>query len=140
MLAQLIGAKSFGDYVFNARLSYQGSPKGTLPAYDAVTLGGLDNLGGFAQNQINGDDIRYAGLRVEKIIGRLPMGLRGDMRAGLALETAKVGTLYTETQLSGRMNSASIYLGGETPLGPVYLGYGHSDTGVSSVYLFLGTP
>ena len=140
VLAQLMGAKSFGDYVLNARLSYQGSPKGTLPAYDAATLGGLNNLSGFATNQLNGDDIRYAGLRIEKIIGRLPMGLRGDMRAGMAFETAKVGKPYTETQLSGWMNSASIYLGGETPLGPVYLGYGHSDTGASSVYLFLGTP
>ena len=140
VLAQVMGAKSFGDYVVNARASYQGSPKGTLPAYDAATLGGFDNLSGFAKNQLNGDDIRYAGVRVEKIIGRLPMGLRGDMRAGVALETAKVGKPYTETQLSGWMNSASIYLGGETPLGPVYLGYGHSDTGASSVYLFLGTP
>ena len=92
------------------------------------------------QNQLNGDDMRYAGVRVEKIIGRLPLGLRGDMRAGVSLETARVGTPYTETQLTGRLNSASIYLGGETPLGPVYLGYGRSDSGASSVYLFLGTP
>lgn len=140
VLAQLMGAKSFGDYVLNARLSYQGSPRGTLPVYDAATLGGLNNLSGFANGQLNGDNISYAGLRAEKIIGRLPMGLRGDMRAGVALETAKVGKPYTETQLSGWMNSASIYLGGETPLGPVYLGYGRSDTGASSVYLFLGTP
>ncbi len=140
VFARLMGVQSLGDYVFNAKLSYQGSPRGVLPAYDAATLGGFDNLSGFAQNEIRGDDIRYAGLRIEKIIGRLPLGLRGDMRAGLSFETAKVGTFYTETQLPGRINSASIYLGGETPLGPVYLGYGRSDSGVSSVYLFLGTP
>ncbi len=140
LVAQLEGAHSFGDYVLNARLSYQGSPTGVLPAYDAGTLGGFNNLSGFVQNQLNGDDMRYAGVRVEKIIGRLPLGLRGDMRAGVSLETARVGTPYTETQLTGRLNSASIYLGGETPLGPVYLGYGRSDSGASSVYLFLGTP
>lgn len=140
VFASLGGAHAFGDYVLNARASYQGSPKGSLPAYDAATLGGFNELSGFAQNQLTGDDIRYAGLRIEKIIGRLPMGLRGDMRAGVALETGKVGKPYTETQLTGWMNSASIYLGGETPLGPVYLGYGRSDSGASSVYLFLGTP
>ena len=64
----------------------------------------------------------------------------GDMRAGLALETAKVGRPYTETHRTGWLNSATLYLGGETPLGPVYLGYGQSDAGVSSVYLFIGTP
>ena len=140
IFASLGAAHAFGDYVLNARISYQGSVKGSLPAYDAATLGGFNELSGFAQNQLSGDDVSYAGLRIEKIIGRLPMGLRGDMRAGVSLETGKVGTPYTETQLTGRINSASIYLGGETPLGPVYLGYGRSDSGASSVYLFLGTP
>ena len=140
IFSSLGGAHAFGDYVLNAKLRYQGSVTGSLPVYDAATLGGFNELSGFALNQLNGDDIRYAGLRIEKIIGRLPMGLRGDMRAGMALETGKVGKPYTETQLSGWMNSASIYLGGETPLGPVYLGYGRSDSGASSVYLFLGTP
>ncbi|MBL0168543.1 MAG: patatin, partial [Propionivibrio sp.] len=79
-------------------------------------------------------------IRVEKIIGQFPLGLRGDLRAGVALETGKVGTPYTQTQLSGWINSAAIYLGGETPLGPFYLGYGRSDSGSSNVYLFLGTP
>jgi NTE family protein len=138
--AQLEAAHSFGDYVLNAKLAYQGSPTGTLPPYDAGSLGGFGNLAGFVQNQLNGDDIRYAGIRAEKIIGRLPLGLRGDMRAGISFETGKVGTPYTETQLSGWQNSASIYLGGETPLGPVYLGYGRSDSGASSIYLFIGTP
>jgi NTE family protein len=140
VFAQLMGVHSFGDVVLNARLSYQGSLKGQLPAYDAGSLGGLNNLGGFAEGQLIGDDIRYAGLRVEKIIGRLPMGLRGDLRIGLAVETGKVGTPYSETQRSGWMNSASLYFGGETPLGPVYLGFGQSDSGTSSLYLFLGTP
>lgn len=140
LLAEVKAAESFGDYVLNGRLGYQGSARGSLPVHDAATLGGLNNLAGFALNQLIGDDIRYAGLRLEKIIGRLPLGLRGDLRAGIALETGKVGQPLTETRLSGWMNSLSIYLGGETPLGPVYLGYGRSDTGASSLYLFLGTP
>ncbi len=140
LTAELRGAYALDDYVLNASFSYQGSLQGTLPIYDAGTLGGFHNLGGFAPNQLVGDDIRYFGLRAEKIIGRLPLGLRGDMRAGLALETAKVGRPYTETHRTGWLNSATLYLGGETPLGPVYLGYGQSDAGVSSVYLFIGTP
>ena len=140
LTVDLRGAYALDDYVLNARFSYQGSLRGTLPIYDAGTLGGFHNLGGFAPNQLVGDDIRYFGLRAEKIIGRLPLGLRGDMRAGLALETAKVGIPYLETNRTGWLNSATLYLGGETPLGPVYLGYGQSDAGVSSVYLFIGTP
>jgi hypothetical protein len=32
------------------------------------------------------------------------------------------------------------YLGGKTPVGPVYLGYGHARGGQSSLYLFLWLP
>jgi len=138
--AELNGAYALGNYVLNGKLSYQGSLSGHLPVYDAGTLGGFGNLSAFAPDQINGDKVRYASLRAEKIIGRLPLGLRGDMRIGLALEAGKFGRLYTETQRTGWLNSASIYLGGETPLGPVYLGYGRSDSGSSNVYLFIGTP
>ena len=140
LTAEALGAYALGDYVLNARLSYQGSPQGNLPIYDAGTLGGFHNLGGFVPDQLIGDDIRYFGLRAEKIIGRLPLGLRGDMRAGLALERAKVGHPYTELRRDGWLNSATLYLGGETPMGPVYLGYGRSDSGAASVYLFIGTP
>ena len=140
LFAELRGAYSFNDIVLNAKVNYQGSPKGDLPSYDAGTLGGFFNLSGFSPDQINGDHIRYAGLRAEKIVGRPPLGLRGDMRAGIALETAKVGRLYTETGRSRSLNSVSLYVGGETPLGPAYIGYGRSGGGVSSVYLFVGTP
>ncbi|MBK7565584.1 MAG: patatin-like phospholipase family protein [Propionivibrio sp.] len=140
LLAELQGAYSIGDYVINSGVRYQGSLRGKLPTYDAGTLGGFLNMSGFARNELNGDDITNGNLRFEKIIGRFPMGLRGDLRAGISLEAGKVGTPYTETQIKGWTRSAAIYLGGETPLGPVYLGYGYNDTGASSVYLFLGTP
>ena len=138
--AELRGAYSLNDYVLSGKLTYQGSPRGQLPTYDAGSLGGFLNLSGFAPNQLSGDDIRYGSVRIEKIIGRLPMGLRGDMRAGFALEAGKVGTPYTETQRAGWLSSKAVYVGGETPLGPVYLGYGYSDSGASNFYLFIGTP
>ena len=140
LVANFLVAHSFGDYVINSKLSYQGSPSGELPSYDAGTLGGFNNLSGYTANQLMGDNITYGNIRVEKIIGRMPMGLRGDMRLGIAVEAGKVGTPYTETELTGWIRSGAIYIGGETPLGPVYLGYGRSDQGASSLYLFLGTP
>jgi len=88
-----------------------------------------------------GDDAGYAGLRIEKIIGKLPLGLRGDMRFGLAFEGARMGVRYTETKLAPWQNSISLYLGGETPIGPAFIGYGYSpSSGYSNAYLFIGTP
>ncbi|WP_265946350.1 patatin-like phospholipase family protein [Dechloromonas sp. A34] len=136
----LLAAFALGGTVFNARLHYTGSPRGVLPVYDAGTLGGFLNMTAFAQNQLIGDDIRYAGLRTEQIIGRLPLGLRGDMRLGLALEAAQVSTRYTETQRNGVLDSTALYIGGETPFGPTYLGFGYSTSGVSNLFLSIGIP
>ena len=138
--ADLRGAFALGGTVFNARLRYTGSPQGELPVYDAGTLGGFQNMTAFASNQLIGDDIRYAGLRTEQIIGRLPLGLRGDMRLGLSFEAAQVGLRYSESKLNGVLDSTAIYVGGETPFGPAYLGFGYSTSGVSNLFLFIGTP
>ena len=133
-------AHTVGDYVLNGRASYQGAVRGNLPVYDAGSLGGFFNLSGFVSGQLMGDDMRYGGLRLERIIGRLPLGLHGDLRAGVALEAAKVGVPYTETRRTGWISATSVYLGGETPLGPVYIGYGRSSAGNAGAFLFVGTP
>jgi len=134
----LQGAVSTRNTVFNTRVSYAGSPRGRLPGYDAASLGGFLNLSAYAPNQIIGDDISYVGVRGEQIIGRLPLGLRGDMRLGLALEAARAGFRYTETSRNGILDSLAVYLGGETPLGPAYLGGAYSSSGVFNLFLSIG--
>lgn len=138
--AEVQASGSLGDFVVTGRFRYIGSPRGRLPYYDAGALGGFLNLSGFAQGQILGDEIRYGGLQAEKIIGRLPLGLRGDMRLGFALETGKASLRYTETSRVGWLNSGAVYVGGETPIGMLYLGFGRSNAGASNIYLFVGTP
>ena len=138
------GHARIADWVLSSRLSYQGSPQGQRPFHDIGNLGGMLNMTAFSPGQLKGDDIRYGHLRAERIVGRLPLGLRGDLRLGAAIETAKVGRPATETRLRGWITSGAIYIGGETPLGPIYLGYGYSNAGSSggyaNLYLFLGTP
>ena len=36
--------------------------------------------------------------------------------------------------------NATLYLGGETPFGPAYIGLGYSGSGVANLFLFIGTP
>jgi len=134
------GVYPVGPYVLATKATYTGSPRGRLPIFDAASLGGFLDMSAFAQGQLLGDNVTYAQLRVERIIGVLPIGLRGDMRVGLALEAARRGVAYSETTRTGWQNSTTIYIGGETPLGPVYLGYGYSTSGTWNTYLFLGTP
>jgi NTE family protein len=133
-------AYPLSGFVLNGRLRAAGSISGTLPAYDAVSLGGPFNLGGYARDQIVGDELAYGSARLERIIGRMPLGLSGDLRLGVSAELGRVNGRYTETNLDGWLNSYSLYLAGETPVGPLYFGYGRATGGASALYLFLGTP
>ncbi len=140
LTADLRGAHAAGPWVLGARVAYTGSPRGTLPYYDAASLGGFLNLSGFASGQLVADNARYAHVRAERIVGNLPLGLRGDLRLGVALEAGRLGNPYTETNRRGWLDSTTLYLGGETPIGPVYLGVGFSSSGSTNAYLFIGTP
>lgn len=136
--ADLGGAYKIGDYVLGVRAAYASSLKGELPVYDAVMLGGFLKMSGYASNQILGDEAFYSHVRAEKIIGRMPLGLNGDLRLGIGIEAAKLETNYTMSVGDDWLDSGVIYLGGETPFGPLYLGYGFNSRGDYNMYLQLG--
>lgn len=126
------------QFVIGARAAHITSLNGELPIYDAVMLGGFLNMSGYASNQILGDDAFYAHLRAERIVGRMPLGLNGDLRLGVGVEGARIDRIYTFVSDEKWLDSGVIYLGGETPLGPLYLGYGFTFSGNYNFYLQLG--
>lgn len=134
------GALPWERWVLSGRLSWTGSPRGQLPLTDAARLGGLLNLTGFASGQLIGDDVAYGHVRAERVIGRAPLGLRGELRLGLALEAGRVAMPYAQQRSEGWLNSVTAYLAGETPLGPVFLGVGRGSGGSVNAYLVVGVP
>lgn len=137
---ELRHAWSQGPWVFGSRLSWTGSPRGRLPNHDSATLGGFLNLSAYSIDQVAGDSARYGHVRTERVIGRMPLGMRGDMRVGTALELARVGRTYIPTRFTGTLYSLTAYVGGDTPFGPVYVGLAHSFSGATNTYLFIGAP
>ncbi len=136
----LDGSFQMGDWVLGMRGSYAGTTYGELPGQEVAKLGGFLNLSGFANGQLSGDKVSYAHVRAERILGQMPIGLRGDLRAGLALEAGRVGRPLSEPQRTGVLDSGVIYLRAETPFGPAYVGLGRSSSGPVNAYLFIGTP
>ena len=134
------GNTQWQRWVVGLRGSYSGSVHGRLPVQDVAKLGGFLNLSGYAADQLSGDKISYAHIRAERIFGRMPLGLRGDLRIGMALEAGRVGDPLSEPLRTGLLNSGVIYARGETPFGPAYLGLGRSSTGQTNAYFFIGTP
>ena len=136
----LEGSFQLQSWVLGLRGSYAGSTYGTLPVQEMGRLGGFLNLSGFATDQLMGDRVSYGHLRAERILGRMPLGLSGDLRLGLAVEVGRVADPVTELRRTGLLNSTVIYVRGETPFGPAYIGLGQSSSGPVNAYLFIGTP
>ncbi len=136
----LRAAVPWQQQVLAGRLSWVGSPQGQLPVHDAARLGGFLNLTGFASGQLLGDEALYGHVRLERIIGKPPLGLSGDLRMGIALEAARVGQPYAPQRRDGWLYSLALYLGGESPVGPMYVGIGQGNGRSVNAYLFIGTP
>jgi len=62
--------------------------------------------------------------------------------AGLSYELGRMKNPFTEPTLQGAVDSYSLYLAANSPLGPMYFGYaGTSQQSRSGrFYFFLGTP
>ena len=51
-----------------------------------------------------------------------------------------MGIPYTVQRSDGWLNSVAVYLAGETPVGPVFLGIGRGSGGSVNAYLVVGVP
>lgn len=130
-------AKSWGRNTVLAGVRYNYTAAGTAPVQNRFRSGGFWNLSGFVQDQLSGQQellLRSAYYRRLGQIEWLPF------YAGMTLEYGNVYEDRDDISLSPEdaLIAGSLFLGLDTALGPVYLGYGHAERGHDSVYLFLG--
>ena len=100
-------------------------------------LGGFGRLSGLAPDQISG---RQMGLATFAYYRRLNEVDLFPLFAGFTLETGNVWLQQSDVSFASLRYSGSVFLGVDTPIGPVYLAYGHSDDGQGAVYFYLGNP
>jgi NTE family protein len=58
--------------------------------------------------------------------------------AGGSLEMGNVWKNTSDIFSHDNIFGGSLFVGADTPLGPLYLAYGRNDSGEGSVYLYLG--
>jgi NTE family protein len=59
---------------------------------------------------------------------------------GVSLELGKMEQPLVATNPTGLLKSSALFLGADTPVGPLYLGFGWAADGNRSAYLYLGRP
>jgi NTE family protein len=106
---------------------------------DFYSLGGFFNLSGLAPQSLIGPDYVIARAIYFRKIGRGGEGLF-DFPAyiGMSFEAGNTWNRRGDINWGSAHKDASLFLGFDTLLGPLYLGTGYDESGNSAFYLFLG--
>ena len=125
--------------IWNLKIKYAAAASGKLPYFDTDHLGGFQNMSALAPHALWSDDLLYLGSSWEHVLGSMPLG-KGDLRFGVLLEGARAPLAFTQNRRK-YVDSSALYLGGETFLGPAFLGVGYSaELSVYNAFLFIGMP
>jgi len=133
------GAISFGEHSLNLSFKAGGRIGGDpLPRYDQFQWGGFLQQSGYATGQLLGQKLEFARLMYYHRIlrGSLLQGAYG----GFSLELGRMREPLVPDNSEDWLTSASIFVATDTPIGPMYLGYGHAKGGNNSLYFYLGRP
>jgi NTE family protein len=138
--ASYVGAYTFGRDTLSL------SANGGMTLQSNITqlnlqfpLGGFLNLSGLRAYSLLGPDFGIARLLYYRQIGRGGPGyLDVPTYLGLSLEMGNVWQSRSEASLSNTQKDASVFLGMDTFLGPLYLASGFDEHGHQAFYLFLG--
>jgi NTE family protein len=114
----------------------------TLDDANVVTssflLGGARQLSGFREDAISGQNISLMrAVYYRRLTPRSYLPLDFPLYAGASLERGRAWNNDNEFD-SGYINAASVFIGFDTPLGPLNFSYGLNDANEQAVYLNLG--
>ena len=131
--------RSFGENTFNLAIKAGGAiGSNALPRYDQFQWGGFLQQSGYRTGQLYGQNVTFGRLIYYRRL--LKGGLFDGAYGGVSLEAGKVGRPLVPDSPEGLLKSASIFVGADSPLGPVYFAYGRSTSGSGSFYFYLGRP
>ncbi|WP_337843094.1 patatin-like phospholipase family protein [Rheinheimera sp.] len=129
----LMAARSWQRHTLRARWhwqKYQGA-EGAL-TLEQHSLGGLLNLSGYPKNYLFGSEVRFASLVYLYRMNENRFSIvSAPFYLGTSLERGKVaGNMLNIRELANQTDwiwAGSIFAGWDSPIGPVYLGYGMAE-------------
>ncbi|MGJ4748443.1 hypothetical protein ACQV5M_18935, partial [Leptospira sp. SA-E8] len=133
------GAYAYDDHVLRAAyFTTRAADGGSLPDHELASLGGFLRLSGYQTGELVGTRAQMGRLVYAYRI--TSPGLLQGMELGLSAEVGQVRSEVADLENSGLLHSNAVFLGVDTPVGPLYFGIGHAASGSTAVYLFLGQP
>lgn len=137
--ATAVFAHTVGAHTLQAGFRGSGPVSGDLgPTYIAEPWGGFLQQSGFKSGQLVNERFIFARLAYVHKLWHLP--LFEGVYAGVSAEAGDYGRPLVAGNPSGLIYSGSAFLALDSPLGPIYLGYGLGSNGNKAAYFFLGQP
>ncbi len=130
-----IGSHAFVSKAAMTRIFSQADQE----SVNVARLGGFLNLSGYSANALSGPNKAFAALVYQ-------YNLRGGMFKKTTLPfylgfSVEAGNIWADDQgmdWDDLVHAGSVYLGSDTKIGPIALGYGYNDQDQKSVYFYLG--
>ncbi len=138
------GAYTIGPHTLEALVT-AGTKIGTndIPAYDLFNLGGFLYLSGLQRQQLKTEDFVFGRLVYRTKLADIP--LFDGVYVGASIEGAHLKPavpVWQGERVDGYLDvlAGSVYFGLDSPLGPLYVGFGYANRDNRAIYLYLGRP
>jgi NTE family protein len=138
------GAQTWGRHTVEALVTSGGKiGSNDIPVYDQFNLGGFLYLSGLQRQQLKTQDFVFGRLVYRTKLADIP--LFEGIYVGASIEAAHLKPLipiWQGERVDGYLDlmAGSVYLGIDSPLGPLYVGFGYANRDNRAIYLYLGRP
>ncbi|MEO8225380.1 MAG: patatin-like phospholipase family protein [Gammaproteobacteria bacterium] len=128
-------ARTRGRYSLLGGVQYLRTVHGVAPLVSQFRLGGFTSLSGYVENELTGQDAGRLFLAGYRRIGDLALL---PLYGGVTAEYGNVWQSNEDVSFADGISAGSLWVGADTPLGPIYLAYGLAEGGRSVFYLLVG--
>jgi NTE family protein len=128
-------AKTWGRHTLLTTLRWDATVSGTAADSRLFRMGGFFDISGLNRNQLSGQHATRVGAAYYRRIGDLALF---PAFAGMSLEIGNVWESREDISSDDSIVGGSFWAGVDTPVGPVYVGYGRAEGGEDAFYISLG--
>jgi NTE family protein len=128
-------AKTWGRHTMLTTLRWDATISGVAADSRLYRMGGFFDISGLNRNQLSGQHATRIGAAYYRRIGDLALF---PAFAGVSMELGNVWATREDISTHGAILGGSFWAGVDTPIGPVYIGYGRAEGGEDAFYVSLG--
>ncbi len=136
---EFAGATSWGNNTLSLFSRFATNFTENDDLQNTFLLGGFRSLSGFSRNELAGSNITSAGLTYYRKFSDSSNPLfNWPLYAGGSVEAGNVWDDLNDFRVRDLIYGGSLFVGMDSPLGPVFLGGGYNSQGRAALFLFIG--